>query len=579
MNIRPLFYLVSVMAMAMAVPAVAQYPTNMNNYIVAGTSNVIFDDNSDCTTFLGITLSCSERSSVLMEIPPWTIGGGWHTYILHNGATTSTYSSPNDMISNGYINLQGLGPYAAVGPDASKPWKRNYSGIYSAHYLTHPTVGTINLGFCHDENKNICGGPGNTIDPSIKTDCSNSYQGYFAMVSAVWTPNVQSNNWGQQGYNNDLGPILWPSVGYVTQNNAAATQGLLQPSSIVSGGYVYVFIWDKGPLDPNLQGQEGLVRGIKLVRAPIAGCLDPTQYQVYYKDPSGNVEWLPSLPAGFTKENMLQYVGIPGPKATGILSDEVPGNTESFRFTAAQVNGQNYFIGCEEYVDNNDIVNGLARHHVALRFSYDLMNWSPREMIIETSGNWNASNFNYPIFLSADGWTNTAIDLNNFYVLGVHSQSPFPRAVNKMNIQFYVPPPPPPPPPPSPPPCGTVAPASTGGVVANKSPCLVQVAEAVRDSSVVFDGNSIQSPSVYPFSIFPNPVNGGFTVQYFHPVAGRIKALLCDDVGRVIKTIVYGNEPAGGIIKFIDISSFGPGIYFLKLMDNGNIRTAKIFKQ
>ena len=281
------------------------------------------------------------------------------------------------MINNTSINCKYGGPYSAVGPDAAKTWKRSYSSIYSAHYLEHPTLGPMNIGFCHDENKNSCNQQ-NTINPIFHPTCvsGTDYTGYFAILSAVWTKNIQSNNWGQSGYNNDIGPILWPSVGYVSSDNTNASQGLLQPTSIISGNYIYIFIWDKRPLG-KAQGQEGRNRGIKVVRTTIANCNNPLLYEVYYKNSQGVETWLPSLPSGFTKETMLNYVKIQGPKSSGILFDEISGNTEFFIFSVAKVNNQNYFIGSEEYVDNND----KGRQHIAVRFSYDLVNWSERKKI------------------------------------------------------------------------------------------------------------------------------------------------------------------------------------------------------
>lgn len=200
----------------------------MNNYIVGGPVSVNFQSSK----------------SISLEIPPWTIGGGWHTYLMVDGNNTNTYSTPDNMINNTSINCKYGGPYFAVGPDAAKAWKRSYSSIYSAHYLEHPTLGPINIGFCHDENKNSCNQQ-NTINPIFHPTCvsGTDYTGYFAMVSAVWTKNIQSNNWGQNGYNNDVGPILWPSVGYVSSDNTNATQGLLQPSSIISGNYIYIYLF------------------------------------------------------------------------------------------------------------------------------------------------------------------------------------------------------------------------------------------------------------------------------------------------------------------------------------------------
>lgn len=509
--------------------SIAQYPSNMDSYVAGPAATVNFYNGS---------------SSIAMEIPPWIIAGEWHTYLMHDGTRTYTYSAPAAMVPKTSVNCTGKGSFA-TGPVASEPWRRSYSGIYSAHYLVDPLQGPIDIGFCHDENKNICGGPENTIDPYAGTDCSRPYKGYFAMVSAVWTPSNSSDNWGQKGYNNDLGPILWPSSGFVAPDGVSqASQGLLQPSSIISGGYIYVFIVDDGPLSGNPQ-EEGRGRGIKLVRAPISGCLDAHQYQVYYKDTSGNVDWLPSLPAGFTKENLLQYVKVKGPKSTNILPDGPMDKTSTYRFTAAQVNNTDYFIGCEEYVDENDVSNidGVrqARHHVALRFSEDLINWSPREMIVETSDDWNESAFNYPILLSADGWTNTAVDLNNFYIVGTHSQSPFLNPISMMNISNAAMPP-------------------------------------VMTSSVSSMGSSARSVVELVSNVYPNPTQGFCQLKYTLGSSANVQVAIYDVTGRQLEPAVSIQRPPGSYVEEFNLSAFAEGVYFIELMVDDQRRTYKVIR-
>ena len=504
----------------------------MSDYVAGKTATVNFYDGS---------------STIPMEIPPWTIAGDWHTYLMHNGIRTATYSVPYAIVPKASINCSGKGAFA-VGPDESEPWRRSYCGIYSAHYVVHPTQGPIDIGFCHDENKNICGGPENTIDPQVPIDCSKPYQGYFAMVSAVWTSSTQSDNWGQKGYGNDLGPILWPSSGFVAPDGVSpATQGLLQPSSIISGDYIYVFIADDGPLPAVPQKEEGRERGIKLVRVPVAGCLDPAQYQVYYKDTAGDVNWLPSLPPGFTKENMLQYVTVKGPKSTNILSNGSFDNTWSYRFTAAKVNNTDYFIGCEEYLDDNDVTNidgvAHARHHVALRFSYDLMNWSPREMVVETSEDWDASNFNYPILLSADGWSNTAIDLDSFYVIGTHSQGPFLNPVFMMNITNAAPPP-------------------------------MTFASAHAPSSLVLSGGSVSEFS----GVCPNPTLGNFQLKYSLAANAEVKITILDVTGRVLQSVAPTQQSAGSYAEDFDVSAFARGVYIVELTADSDKKIYKLVR-
>ena len=510
--------------------AFAQYPADMDAYTVSNGGKVVFID----------------LPVLHMEIPPWIIKGGWNTYIVSSGSISSTVSVPGDMSSGAVISCYGNGPFFATGPDLNKPWKRNYSEIYSAHSFVHPSVGPIDIGFCHNENKNECNVP-NTINPAIAPDCSvhgNDYKAYYAMVSAIWTPCEQSNNWGQKGYNNDLGPIIWPSVGYVAPDNSSASEGFLQPSSIVAGDSLYIYVWDKGPASPLVGGREGRTRGIKLIRVAIADCLDPSRYEVYYKDPHGKVQWLPSLPAGFKKENMLQYVRVEGPKSTDILPDEISGNTEAFRFSVAQVKGQHYFVGCEEYVDDNDRVHGRSRHHIALRFSNDLVNWSARKKIIETSDNWDASSLNYPILLDAEGRSNTEIDLNNFYVVGVHSQSPFSSSVNMLNVQY----------------------------TPNASPFAALMTFSSLSFSSGISGNAADIQAC------PNPNHGNFVLSYSLTTSSQIQVNIFNAAGARISAGAAYEKPAGSYRESIDLSAFGNGIYIIELFVNNDRKVLKVIR-
>lgn len=524
-------FLLLIYACIHAYTSSAQYPS----YIVPFDSLFVSDIES-VTFFDG-------SSEVSMEIPPWTIGGGWHTYFAHNGINTVTYSVPEAITPKEAINCADKGGYFATGPIEEDPWKRNYSGIYSAHQVQNPYAGTINIGFCHNENRNECKGGANSIDPSIPVDCNNDYQGYFAMVSAVWTPSSLGNDWGQQGYTNDLGPILWPSNGFVAGDGVTqVTQGLLQPSSIVYDGYIYVFVWDKGPM-PGVPNEEGRGRGMKLVRVALADDLDPTKYEVYHKDTAGNAEWLPSLPSGFTKEHMLDFTTVKGPKTTDILPDELSAGTEAFRFTAAQINGLDYFIGLEEYIDDRDVTyqNGVAqpRHHLAIRYSPDLINWSARVKVIETSDSWAASAFNYPIFLSDDGWTNTALDLTSFYILGTHSQSPF---INPINIMHIIDP----------------GPASAPQSILAQAP--------------VFRSGSNRAVA----TAYPNPTTGAVNVTYSIPQEANVGIRVMDMMGNVLYVQNLANMEAGSYTANFDLSAFPRGVYLIQVNGGGERLNFKV---
>jgi len=373
------------------------------------------------------------------EVPPWVITGEKRSYFFVDGQQTYIWSTTQSLTGNVLINLKktAMGPYTATLPYRNSPdydagvnidnWKRNYHAIYCAHYLNHNTRGPMTLGFCHGENKNEVVGDcnngihfQNTIQSNALIDCNapDTYSGgvpyhegwdaYNGILSAAW---MQNN--GGQAFFNDLGPVAWPSTGYVTEDGIKCTSGLRHPSSILVNDYLYIFFVDSGVFGSNIPQEEGRQEGIKVVRVHKDQALDPFGYRIYYKDPSGNISWEPSLPAGLTKENMLNYVGVKGPRSSDILNDTSL-NYQMIRFSAAKVKNTNYFIGVEQYIDLPD----SNKVKVALRFSADLLNWSDRQLVIYSAATWEDSSLNYPIFTNQEGSSNTEIDLSDFYVLG-----------------------------------------------------------------------------------------------------------------------------------------------------------------
>jgi len=89
-----------------------------------------------------------------------------------------------------------------------------------------------------------------------------------------------------------------------------------------------------------------------------------------------------------------------------------------------KVNGTNYYMGLGNYPDpdpNHRWQDSQGNWHspqiITLKYSYDLLHWFG-DRTIYTAPNYKLSQFNYSIFLNANGWTNTEIDENNFYIIG-----------------------------------------------------------------------------------------------------------------------------------------------------------------
>ncbi len=507
------------------------------------------------TVFFNVARSYGKGKNIA-EVPPWIIGGGYRSYFFVDGSDTYIWSTKASLTDRKTIDLN-----SAVGPSQASMsyihdrnynseqkilnWKRNYHGIYTAVYFNHPTRGPISLGFLHGENKNEISEDRsfqNTIQPNVPIDPGDptSYSGgnpfhdgwkaYNAMISAAWIPNNSQSNWGQQFFANELGPIVWPSTGYVTKGGVKCTSGLRHPSSIIAGDYVYIFYVDSGPFGSNIPAEEGRSEGIKVVRAPVAQALDAHSYTVYYRDVAGNESWLPSLPYGFTKETMLDFVSVKGPKSTDIMGDTKDVSDE-IRFSVAKVRNANYFIGVEEYMDLTD----AKKYKVALRFSNDLVHWTNRSLIVTTADNWSTTNMNYPIFLSKDGWSNTDIDIDDFYLLGTGSVAA--NVVNRIHI------------------------TKVSGSPTQMSSLMAYNSQAVA-------GNMI----------YPNPTKGLFRIAYTVNTLSHVRIDIFNILGKRLATVDNEQKEQGKYVDVFDMSNYPDGVYLIEVINNDKKRTYKLIK-
>jgi hypothetical protein len=558
--------------------AMAQYP-DLSQYTISGIATTTFK--YDCF----LNSSCeSKRQKRVTEVPPWIVGGGWRSYFFVDGRESHIWSSPKSLIDNSVIDLKNdaVGPFRAMYPHIndyqfttypySNNWKRNYAGFYSAHYFGHPVQGTITLGFMHGENKNeVLSGScasgtyvQNTMRPAITKDCndgdtysgpgkSDGWDAYHSILSAAWIPNNQNNNWGQGYFSNDIGPICWPNNGYVTSTGIKTTTGFRHPSSIIVGDYLYIFIMQGGSYEGLITETEGRKGGVKLIRVLKTESLDPSKYEIFYRDEMGNVFWNPSLPAGFNKDYMLSFVSTPGPKSTGILEDYST-ISDVVRFSVAKVKNKNYYVGLEQY----RLWAAPSVYKLALRFSTDLINWTDRYDIYSVDG-WAAGKLNYPVLLDKYGWSNTDVDEDDFYVIGTE-HGPIDH-VNKLHIYKYIPPPNPDPPTECPP----------------NELCPVDFVNASAKSNEENDKigeNDLESK----VNVYPNPTSGLFYISW-SPQSKLQSIRIFDQNSRLLRTQTV-NESFGksGMSKQIDISSLGKGIYFIELLFQKERRTFKVIK-
>lgn len=381
-------------------------------------------------------------NSFYVEVPPWVVKGGWYQYFFSTQYTASWSSlwsmgallNESKVVGNssdygpvfvlaasnwwnkfydpGYLNSTS---YAYKEQWQTYHWRRNYNGIFSAHVVTLPNTNQqLLFAVSHGENKNDKQNNyfyQNTVrssflinqnDPNTFSGFSNGiykdcWESYFGFLNGNWSIYDAAHNWGNQ-YLNDLGPLAWPSAGYINTNNTQASSGLRHPSSIVFGNYIYIYVSD--------ESKDG-TGGIKLIRSTLNNIRNPAFYETW----SEIKGWIPSLPVGFSKELCSNFFAIRGPSNTPVF----PNDRNTVRFTVAKFKNTNQFIGVEQY--NDDYDNNRAK--LAFRFSSDLIHWTNRTIFFSNSSlNWSNLPLKYPIFLSADGTSNTDIDQNQFYVIG-----------------------------------------------------------------------------------------------------------------------------------------------------------------
>ncbi|WP_299244308.1 hypothetical protein [uncultured Aquimarina sp.] len=390
-----------------------------------------------------ITISAeNSTNNIITEVPPWIIMGCWRGYFYNEvGRNTRFITTAKNMVDNteagscnSFIeacipkrtdfNVSVRIPNYTISEVHHANWQtrstdhiRNYAGIYAAETVKQLDK-IINIGFVHGENGANYSHEYQNNFRSYDTTAvwSAPLENYYAFLSMAWLKSNQENGWGHEEYN-DMGPIAWPSTGYLKNatkinydNNSTAptfspyyrggeklTSGLRHPSSIKHNGYIYVFFSESSPRMISASG-------IKVLRVPESQATNPNAYKIYY-----NGGWYKSLPENFTKERLADFLQVEGPKSTSILGS-------SHRFSVAKVRDTNYFIGVREYRNHTN-----KTYHISLHKSFDLTNWSEGYDIYfaddQDGQAWSKSDLHYPIFMDKYGKSNTVIDRDKFYIL------------------------------------------------------------------------------------------------------------------------------------------------------------------
>jgi hypothetical protein len=518
-----------------------QFPP-LETYSISGLSSVSFKGKKS-----------GSQSKYKTEVPPWIIPGRDKSYFFVDGSDTYVWTSPIPLTVDWTINLkkQADGPFLASrsyinspeynAAQPAKDWGRVYHAIYSANAFNHPSTGPVTIGFLHGENKNYVSGSKhyqNTIQANIPINPADhqtysggspyieGWEAYNALISASWISNNAQTNGGKQFFSNELGPIVWPATGYITSGGVKATSGLKHPSSIIAGNYIYVYYSEGGPYAGRVPDEHGRMEGIKVAKAPLQDALNANSYQVYYKDANGVEGWERSLPEGFTKEKMLDFVAVKGGRASDIMNDEQH-QSQHIRFAAAKVRNSNYFIGVEEYIDLAD----ARKFKVAIRFSADLVHWTNRSLVVIEAPDWESSRLNYPVFVDKDGSTNTEVDIDDFYILG--TDPGVKDHVNKLHF----------------------------------------IAPATKPFAV--DGRTRMQE--IPMVIMPNPNNGLFKLAYELNATAAVAINVYNLKGQQVQA-VHGQLLPGKYVQDFDIRPHPPGVYLVCLLVNDKQFVYKVMK-
>ncbi|MBC5992308.1 T9SS type A sorting domain-containing protein [Pontibacter cellulosilyticus] len=425
-------------------------------------------------------------------------------------------------------------------------WRRNYNGVFSAHIINGQNGGNIVFALSHGENKNEKIYDflyQNTVRPGFVINSSNpdTYSGgtpyadcweaYFGFLNGNWASMKQDSSLSAQ-YFNDIGPVAWPSAGYVSADGEQLSQGLRHPSSIIHDGYIYIYV-----IDASMDG----TGGVKLIRVKQEDAIVPQRYQTW----SGK-EWIAALPEGYTKDKIDSYFTVRGPANKPVITND----KNTIRFTVARFNeSTNDFIAVEEYINQDNTLQ------VAFRYSGDLINWSEREIIYSAAG-WGSSALRYPVFLNKNGLTDGSIDKEEFYVIGTRDDG----NVTKLHFVKH-----------------QLNSPGTGSVNSNSNELLWTTNQSYRmnNTTVLRNAADVNFEHV---EVFPVPTLSYLDISFQVNSLARIFISLFSLNGVPVENVIEETFLPQNVKRTLDFSNLKSGVYLLKVTDNNRSIVKKIIK-
>lgn len=374
-------------------------------------------------------------------------------------------------------------PPGAVPPHSE--WFRNYHGVFAALPLGVGSASPSLLLITHGEHKNeLCWGDGELYQGLINADVAAAacYSGfhngsfsdcgpaYNAMVNGVRLAFTEATCWGLGAVGNaseiDDGPLVWPVDGYLNASAGKASYGVRQPGGVAAWDGAALLFW----VDNSFETAD-----VWAARSPPGAGGAAGTFRAY--DAGASAWSLPTLPAGFSADAMMDFLSTPspaGPAAGGRGTPMIPlaPSAGAVHFAAARLTidgdaAQQLYLAVYSIVNYSQcwpshtasavappplggIGTRMARDMAAaghgaaaaggagaaaaaaatcvpvwrlmLRVTADFVAFSePAELADYASPGWPAAPLQYPSLLAADGTRQDEVDSSGFFVIGTCS--------------------------------------------------------------------------------------------------------------------------------------------------------------